>query len=173
MPEGRARRWEQLDFFCRPRRGNQRNDFNTRASLPGENFEEESNRSGRRFGRFEGTDRCVRVRRGNSFVVARKIKSRALPNQPQVHFETRLHLLFLLLVLFLGPRLFDDFAHRARMFTVKGHAYGFREGNIARVAENHARPRDRLQQRPVQAQGQDQQQDGDDFYTGSHRLIAA
>ena len=77
----------------------------------------------------------------------------------QVQLEGRANLLFLLPFLLLGPALVDDFAERARMFAVEGFDNRLSEGGVAGIREQHSRPRDGLQQCPVQAQRQDQQND--------------
>ena len=75
----------------------------------------------------------------------------------QVQLEGRANLLFLLPFLLVGPALLDDFAERARMFAVKGFDNRLSDGGVAGIREQHSRPCDGLQQCPVQAQGQDQQ----------------
>ena len=133
------------------------------ASAPGWAGRDNEGRSSRpwaRLGRLVRTSRSLGICGKNSIRIGREIERRCLPDQPGFGLRAGFHVLLLLLLLFIGARLLDDLAHLARVLAIERLADRPREGSITRVRDNHSHPRHRLQQRPVQAQNQDQQEGG-------------
>jgi hypothetical protein len=115
-----------------------------------------------RLRRCFGTAMCAQIRRGHALLLKRQDESEAIPDQSEVELGDGSGLLLILVLLFgaAGP---DDLAEWAGMLAVEGLDEGFLKRRISGVGDEHTRPGDRLQQGPVQAQGEDQQQDGDGF----------
>lgn len=128
--------------------------------------------TGARLGRFIVSGGMENVRAADPAARAGGQHDGVAPDEAGFQFEAGLGGLLFLLA-FGGAALLDDFAHRAGMFAIEGLADGFGKGGLLRVADEHAGPGHRLQERPVQAQTQDQQQDDgkaeDDAHGGKMR----
>ena len=99
-------------------------------------------------GRFFARRGRVRVARWNLTAIAVKVESDCLPHQTQVELRAGLDLL-LLPLFFIGPAFLNDLAETAGMLAIKGLRERFFERRALRVAHNHARPRDGLEQCPM------------------------
>ena len=112
--------------------------------------------------------RCREIHGGDEFARRAENEICGFPRQNRIQLGAALGRLLLLLLL-LSTALLDNFAKAAGMLTVEGHADGFRERIVPGITDHHGRPCRGLQQRPMQAQGKDQQRHHAESDDGKHR----
>ena len=101
------------------------------------------------------------VHGANLFALGVKTIDRSLPDDGKGQLVDGR---FLFLLFFGRTALLDDLAERTWMLAVESLAYCLSEGSVTRIGNDHTRPRHRLQQRPLQPQGEDQNKNGDGAY---------